>query len=512
MPLTLFEKLWRQHAIADLGNGEYLLNIDRVFLHERTGSIALQSLEASKRKIAEPHNVFCTMDHIVSTKAGRGDHTEMPGGEAFITATRESANKAGINLFDINDPRQGIVHVVSPEQGIALPGITMICPDSHTCTLGALGALAWGVGSTDAEHALATKTLRVKKAKSMRVRFEGQLAKGVSAKDMILHLISHYGASGGAGFVVEFAGEVVRDLSIEARLTLCNMAVEFSAFTGLVAPDQTTFDYVKGKPFAPAEHHWQAAIEHWQTLHSDDEAHFDREITIDCADIQAKVTWGTSPQDAIEIGAGIPKAIDTNKAQAQQKALHYMGLNPDSELAGLAIDGAFIGSCTNSRLSDLREVAAFLEGKKVASSVAAICVPGSSSVKRAAEAEGIDTVFIEAGFEWRESGCSMCFYAGGETFGSGKRVISSTNRNFEGRQGPGTRTHLASPLTVAASACAGYITSANPDTCTTETCKPETSQKDISHLAQATQDKARSKASQFKDTQYSTAKAAVSNG
>ncbi len=460
MPLSLFDKLWRQHVVVELEDGEYLLNIDRIFLHERTGSIALKSLETNNRKIMDPSNVFCTMDHIVSTQPGRGDKTEMPGGEAFITATRDSALRAGIQLFDINDPRQGIVHVVSPEQGIALPGITMICPDSHTCTLGALGALAWGVGSTDAEHALATNTLRVKKPKSMRVHFNGRLSTGVGAKDMILHLIAQYGTAGGAGHVIEFTGTAIEQLSIEARLTLCNMAVEFSAFTGLIAPDQTTFDYVRGRAFAPIERHWDSALTHWQSLSSDDGASYDKEIEIDCTTIAPTVTWGTSPQDAVAINEAVPDLSQSKRAAAQEKALDYMGLHVGAELNQTPIDGAFIGSCTNSRLSDLREVADFLKGKKVAPQVSAICVPGSSSVKREAEAEGIDQIFIEAGFEWRESGCSMCFYAGGETFGAGKRVISSTNRNFEGRQGPGTKTHLASPLTVAASACAGHITSA----------------------------------------------------
>jgi len=466
MSRTLFEKLWNLHTVKEIGDGEYLVNIDRIFLHERTGSIALKSLEESGREVLYPQNVFCTMDHIVSTKPGRGDATEMPGGEKFISATRASAKSAGINLFDINDPSQGIVHVVSPEQGITLPGITIVCPDSHTCTLGGLGALAWGVGSTDAEHALATKTLRVKRPKTMRVNFNGQLNEGVSSKDMILHLIAQYGTAGGAGYAVEFAGDAVTTLAIEARLTLCNMAVEFSAFTGLVAPDESTINYVNGRTFAPNGDDWQNAVEHWQSLYSDDNARFDKELNIDCNSIKPTVTWGTSPQDAVAVDGNIPnperhQKLSETRRDAMHKALSYMDVQVDTSISDLKIDAAFIGSCTNSRLSDLRLVADFLRGKKVSSDVSAICVPGSSSVKRAAEAEGINKVFTAAGFEWRESGCSMCFYAGGETFGADKRVISSTNRNFEGRQGPGTRTHIASPLTVAASACAGYITSAD---------------------------------------------------
>ncbi len=465
MTSSLFEKLWQVHVISELGDSEYLLNIDRVFLHERTGSIALLSLEESGRTIASPENVFCTMDHIVSTRLGRNDNTEMPGGEKFIQATRQAAERAGIQLFDLTHPDQGIAHVVSPELGIAQPGITLVCPDSHTCTLGGLGALAWGIGSTNAEHALATNTLRVQKPKSMRVNFNGTLSDGVSAKDMIIHLISLLGTAGGSGYAVEFAGEAISNLSVEARLTLCNMAVEFSAFTGLVAPDEKTIEYVKGRPYAPSGEQWDKAVAHWQTLHSDPNARFDQEVNIDCKDIKHSVTWGTSPQDAMPANGQVPNPdelqdISSTRREAMQRALQYMALTPGDDINSVKIDAAFIGSCTNSRLSDLRLVADFLRGKKVADGVSAICVPGSSRVKREAEAEGIDKVLIDAGFEWRESGCSMCFYAGGETFGPNKRVISSTNRNFEGRQGPKTRTHIASPLTVAASACAGFIKSA----------------------------------------------------
>lgn len=460
MTLTLFEKLWRIHEVAQIDESEYLLNIDRIFLHERTGSIALQSLEESGRSVLTPENVFCTMDHIVSTKPGRGDQTEMPSGKDFIIATRESAHKSNINFFDLGHPNQGIMHVVSPELGIALPGSTMICPDSHTCTLGALGALAWGVGSTDAEHALATNTMRVKKPKAMRVLFAGELASGCTAKDMILHLIGHYGASGGTGYAVEFCGEAIKSLSMEARMTLCNMAVEFSAFTGLVAVDDATIDYVRGRQYAPTGDDWSLAESQWRQLFSNESATFDKEIVVDCADISPTVTWGTSPEHIVSIKDSVPNpesASSESQKNAMHKALGYMDLQPGIHVEDIAIEAAFIGSCTNSRLSDLRAVASFLKGKKVASGVSAVCVPGSSLVKRQAEEEGLDQVFINAGFEWRESGCSMCFYAGGETFGTNKRVISSTNRNFEGRQGPGVKTHLASPLTVAASACAGFI-------------------------------------------------------
>ncbi len=460
MGLTLAEKIWAEHTVADLGDGTSLIYIDRIFLHERTGSIALEGLASAGRRVRDPGQVFCTMDHIVDTFPGRGDVTLMPGGQEFIRATRSAARAAGIRLFDIDDPNQGIVHVVSPEQGIALPGVTLVCPDSHTGTVGGLGALAWGIGSTEAEHALATKTLVVSRPRQMRVSFDGRLPFGVTAKDMILALIGSHGASGGVGHVVEFAGEAVRGLEIEARLTLCNMTVEFGAWSGIVAPDEKTFSYLEGRPFAPSGRMWDQALARWRTLVTDPDARFDAEIRIDAAAITPRVTWGTSPQHEIGIDGRVPDPADeadSGRRQAMERALAYMALEPDSPIAGLPVDAAFIGSCTNSRLSDLRTAADVLRGRRVADGVKAICVPGSSRVKAAAEAEGLDRVFTDAGFEWRESGCSMCFYAGGESFGARERVITSTNRNFENRQGPGTRSHLASPATVAASAIAGRI-------------------------------------------------------
>ncbi len=461
MAKNLLDKLLDSHTVKVMDEDHRMIYIDRIFLHERTGSIALKSLAASKRSVQRPEQVFCTMDHIVDTHPGRGDSTQMPSGHLFIEATRRSAAEAGIRLFDIGDADQGIAHVVSAEQGIALPGLTTVCPDSHTCTLGGLGALAWGIGSTEAEHALATKTLVLKKAKAMRVHFNGALAAGVTAKDMILHLISQYGANGGAGYAVEFCGQAVTDLSIEARMTLCNMAVEFSAVTGFVAPDDKTIDYVKGRPFAPSGQAWDQAVSHWQTLQSDPGAVFDQEIHINASDIEPSVSWGTNPQQSAGIGQCVPSPAHLDNPDtraAVEKAQTYMDLRPGQKLDSIRIDAAFIGSCTNSRISDLRAAAAMLKGKKIADGIAAVCVPGSSKVKQQAESEGLHQIFIDAGFEWRESGCSMCFYAGGETFGPGKRVISSTNRNFEGRQGPGVKTHIASPLTVVASALTGKIT------------------------------------------------------
>lgn len=460
-PVTLFEKIWAQHRIAEFGDDAALLHIDRVFLHERTGSVALDGLRNDGRSVRNPELVFCTMDHIVDTFPGRGDATRMPGGDAFIKSTRDSAYRAGIRLFDITDPRQGIVHVVSPEQGIALPGATVVCPDSHTCTQGALGALAWGIGSSEAEHALATQTLRVKKPRTMQVTFDGTLGAGVTAKDLMLYLIAAHTAAGGSGYMLEFNGSAVRALDIEARLTLCNLAVEFSAFSGIIEPDDKVFEYVSGRPFAPQGVHWDQALDQWQSLRSDEGATFDRTLCVNAGDIAPMVTWGNSPQHGVAVNGVVPdpaKVGDASQRQSMIRALAYMDLTPGQRLAELSIDAAFIGSCTNARLSDLRLAAGILKGRRVAPGVKAICVPGSSQVKRDAEAEGLDRVFREAGFEWRESGCSMCFYAGGESFGYRERVVSTTNRNFESRQGPETRSHLASPATVAASAVMGRIT------------------------------------------------------
>lgn len=459
MSRTLFDKLWSSHLVRELDDGVGLLAIDRIFLHERTGSVALQSLRASGRPVRDPARVFCTMDHIVDTFPTRGDATLMPSGTEFIRETRAAAREAGITLFDVQDPLQGIVHVISPELGLVLPGTTVVCPDSHTCTQGALGALAWGIGSTEAEHALATGTLRVSRPKTMRVRFVGRLPLGVTAKDMALALIARHGSAGGNGFAVEFAGSAVEALDIEARLTLCNMATEFSAVSGFVAPDAKTLSYVEGKAYAPTGAAWAAASAAWMALVSDAGAVFDREIEIDVSALAPMVTWGTSPQHAVPVSGVVPSAAESGTTpEAHARALEYMGLSAGLPLSGLPITAAFIGSCTNSRLSDLRRAAALLRGRHVAPGVRAICVPGSMAVKRAAEAEGLDRIFEEAGFEWRASGCSMCFFAGGESFGSRERVISSTNRNFESRQGPETRTHLASPEMVAASAVRGMIT------------------------------------------------------
>jgi len=457
-PRTLFEKLWAAHEVARTDDGQSLIAIDRIFLHERTGTLALQALEKAGRTIRHPERAFCVMDHIVDTKPGRPGLTRMPGGAEFITATREAAREAGIRLFDIDDPSQGIVHVISPELGIALPGLTLVCPDSHTCTVGGLGALAWGIGTTQAEHALATGTLRVEKPLSMRVNFVGRPDPAVTAKDLILAVIAKHSAMGGLGCAVEFAGDAIDALGVEGRMTLCNMAIEFGAWTGMVAPNEDVFEYVSGREFSPRGALRDQALAAWRDLKTDEGAEFDRELELDCEGMAPQVSWGTSPEHSIGVDAQVPEpGGDAGRREAMRRALDYMDLAPGQKMDELPIGAAFIGSCTNARLSDLRAAAKLLDGRRVAEGVKAICVPGSMAVRAAAEAEGLHRVFENAGFEWHESGCSMCFYAGGDGFG-GMRAVSSTNRNFENRQGPGARTHLASPATVAASAIAGRLT------------------------------------------------------
>ncbi|GLQ19602.1 3-isopropylmalate dehydratase large subunit [Algimonas porphyrae] len=445
MAKTLFDKIWDAHRVTTLPSGEDLIAVDRVFLHERTGSVALESLLASGRMPIDPDRVFCTMDHIVSTEEGRGrNDARTPGGDVFITATRSAAAKTGIQLIDVDSADQGIVHVISPELGIAQPGLTLVCPDSHTCSQGALGAAAWGIGSTDAEHAMATGTLRLKQPPQTRIRVDGRLADGITAKDLILHIIGTLGADGAKRCAVEFCGDAIEALDVEARLTLCNMAVEMAAFTAIIAPDDVTFAYLKGRRYAPEDDQWDRAVSIWRTLMTDKDASFDHEHVFDARLIGHTLTWGTSPGQA--------GRLDGTTGHSD-----YMNVESGTPLLGLPIGGAFIGSCTNARISDLRAAADILRGQRVADGVTAICVPGSMAVRRQAEMEGIDRIFRAAGFEWGEAGCAFCFYAGGRTFAPGTRVISSTNRNFEGRQGPGVRTHLASPAVVAASAIAGRI-------------------------------------------------------
>jgi len=459
---TLFDKLWDTHYVTDDGTGADLIAIDRVLLHERTGSVALKSLADGGYSVRDPSRVHAVVDHIVSFQEGRGaDDARTPGGETFIRETRRMARASGISLIDTDDPNQGIVHVIAPELGLAQPGISLVCPDSHTCSLGAMGALAVGIGSSDVAHAMATGVMRWKKPEQMRITISGRLADGVSAKDLALFIIARYGTDGAKRRAVEYAGDTISAMAMEDRLTLCNLAVEFGAFTAVIAPDETCMKYLAGRANMPTGSALELAKQQWHGLVSDPSAAFSSEIHIDAASISPMITWGTSPEQAIAAGAPVPVP---DEARSQHiRAAAYMGLSGGEALHTLAIDGAFIGSCTNGRISDLRAAAAVLQGKNIATGVRAVCVPGSQAVKTQAEAEGLDHIFKAAGFQWGAPGCAMCFYAGGETFAPGARVISSTNRNFEGRQGPGVRTHLASPATVAASAIAGYITATGDD-------------------------------------------------
>ena len=451
---TLFDKLWDSHCIETDGDGASLLYVDRVVMHERTGAVALDSLARRRRSVRRPEHVFCVADHVVDTLPGRSDDTKVPGGRDFIVALRQGAASFGLRMFDIDDQDQGICHLVSAEQGIALPGLSLVCPDSHTCTLGALGTLAFGIGTSELEHALATSTLRLTKPSTLRVGISGQLLGHATAKDLALTLISTHGVGGGRGVAVEFQGEAIDAMTLEQRMTLCNMASEFGVATAVIAPDEAVFKQIESAQLAPKD----APIADWRALRSDSSARFDHDIAMDAAQVVPQVTWGTSPEQCVGVGDPIPSPKDA----AARRALNYMGLEPGAPLASKPIDAAFIGSCTNARISDLRAAAEVLKGRRVASGVAAICVPGSKRVKRQAEAEGLDEVFNAAGFDWREPGCSMCFFAGGEGFAADERVITTTNRNFEGRQGPGVRSHLASPAVVAASAIHGRI--ASPDT------------------------------------------------
>jgi len=455
---TLFDKLWDAHVVRDLGDGWALLHIDRHLLHDLSGSASLAEMAEHGLAVHDPDLVFATPDHAVSTRPGRDGMTYVPGSKLW-SALRQGAKQFGVRLFDLGEKGQGIVHVMGPEQGIVLPGLTMICGDSHTCTNGALGALALGVGSSESTHALATQTLRLQRPRRMRIRCEGALAPGVTAKDLALHIIGALGADAGVGHAIEYAGSTIDALDVEARLTLCNLTVELGARSGVIAPDDRTFDYVKGRRFAPQGADFDAAVAAWRELKTDADAVFDREEFIDARRVAPTVTWGTSPEHAIAIDARIPDPRETTgqNADAIAQALDYMGLDAGAPIAGTPIDWVFIGSCTNSRLSDLRAAADIARGRQVAPNVRAWVVPGSEEVKRAAEAEGLHEVFAAAGFEWREPGCGMCVAANGEQVPPKARCVSTSNRNFVGRQGPQARTHLASPPMAVAAALTGRL-------------------------------------------------------
>lgn len=460
---TFFEKVWDDHVIRSAGPDADLLQIDRLVLHELSGSQVVRALAQAGHQPMSRNQVYTVIEHLISTRPGRGPtESSSKSGPIMIETTRRASREWGFHFIDYDDARQGIAHVVTPELGIAFPGATLVCCDSHTSTVGGVGALAWGIGATEAEHVLATQALAQSRPKTMRVNFAGTLPEGVFAKDMILALIGQIGAQGGIGYAAEFAGSAVRSMPVEGRLTLCNMAIEFSCKYGFVPPDDTTLQYLAGREFLPTGADWDRAVSYWRGLRSDDSARFEREVTIDCSDLQPQVTWGISPQQVTGIGGRVPDPAEAPDAETRSlaaRALEYMRLTPGTALQGLPIDVAYIGSCTNARLSDLRAAAAILKGRKVKPGVQAVCVPGSTSVKRAAEAEGIDRVLKDAGFEWHESACGFCASLGDSRFAD-LRVVSTTNRNFEGRQGPNTRTHLASPATVAASAIAGCIADA----------------------------------------------------
>ncbi|HJS38552.1 MAG TPA: 3-isopropylmalate dehydratase large subunit [Burkholderiales bacterium] len=446
---TLLDKVWDEHVIDDLGDGEQLLHVDRHLLHELSGHRGQLEIARRGLKMRNPELALGTLDHVVSTAPGRAG---APFAERIVAIFRAESAKAGFPVYDFGEDGQGIVHVVGPELGFTLPGALLVCGDSHTCTHGALGALAWGIGTSELVHVLATQAIVQAKPKAMRVHFTGSPAPGVGAKDMILALIGQLGTAGGVGYAIEYAGEAIRALEMEGRMTVCNLSIELGAKIGMVAPDQKTVDYVKGRTYAPAGALWQRALAHWRSLPSDADARFDAEHALDCASLAPQVTWGTSPEDVIGVDGLVP--------DAKPAALEYMGLQPGRPIAGTKVDRVFIGSCTNARLPDLRAAAGVVRGRRVAPHVKAWVVPGSQRVKREAEAEGLDEVFRAAGFEWRESGCSMCVGANGELVEPKARCVSTSNRNFVGRQGPQARTHLASPATAAASAIAGEIADA----------------------------------------------------
>ncbi len=455
---TLLAKIWDQHVITHLSEDTDLLHVDRHLLHDLGGSRGLLDLKSRSLSVHNPELTFATPDHAISTARGRAGTIKI--GQELLAALRVETSAGGIAMFDIGEPGQGIVHVIGPELGLSLPGCLIVCGDSHTCTHGGLGALAFGIGSSEVTHVLATQTIIQRRPKAMRVRFEGRLPFGVTAKDLILALIGDVGAAGGTGYAVEYAGGAIRDLPVEGRLTICNLSIELGSKMGLIAPDERTYEYIRGRAYAPQGEMWERAVKAWRQLPSDPDAVFDREVLIDVEKIIPQVTWGTSPEHVIGVDGHVPdprEIADPARRAAIETALDYMGLKPGAPIAGTPVDWVFIGSCTNSRIGDLRAAAAVARGRKVAPGVRAWIVPGSETVKRDAEAEGLDKLFIDAGFEWREPGCSMCVAANGETVPPGQRSVSTSNRNFVGRQGPRARTHLASPATAAAAAISGAI-------------------------------------------------------
>ena len=459
-PKTLYDKIWDAHLVHEAEDGTSVLYIDMHLVHEVTSPQAFEGLRLAGRQVRRPDATVAVPDHNVPTDVDRAKGIENEESRIQVEALQKNARDFGVELYDVSDVRQGIVHIIGPEQGLTQPGMTIVCGDSHTATHGAFGALAHGIGTSEVEHVLATQTLIQKKSKNMLVRVDGTLPVGVTAKDVTLSIIGRTGTAGGTGHVIEYAGEAIRSLSMEGRMTVCNMAIEGGARAGLIAPDETTFDYVKGRPHAPKGAAWELALNWWRTLTSDEGAHYDRTLAMDAAEIEPVVTWGTSPEDVLPITGTVPRPEDFEggKVASARRSLEYMGLTPGTRLQDVAIDTVFIGSCTNARIEDLREVAKVVEGRRVKDGVRAMVVPGSGLVRAQAEEEGIADILKEAGFDWRMAGCSMCLGMNPDQLAPGERCASTSNRNFEGRQGRGGRTHLLSPAMAAAAAVTGRLT------------------------------------------------------
>ncbi|MEM9105327.1 MAG: 3-isopropylmalate dehydratase large subunit [Pseudomonadota bacterium] len=457
-PKTLYDKIWDEHVVHEQEDGTCLLYIDRHLVHEVTSPQAFEGLRDSGRKVRHPHRTLAVVDHNVPTTADRVHGIKNEESRIQVEALAKNAADFGVEYFHEADDRQGIVHIVGPEQGFTLPGTTIVCGDSHTSTHGAFGALAHGIGTSEVEHVLATQTLIQKKAKNMLVQVDNAAPDGVTAKDIILAIIGEIGTAGGTGHVIEYAGQAIMDLSMEGRMTVCNMTIEGGARAGLISPDEKAIEYLKGRPMAPDEEHWDSAVEHWLSLRTDEGAHFDRTIVLDALHLPPIVSWGSSPEDVVSVTGVVPNPEDIedeNKRASKQRALDYMGLTAGTRITDIEIDRVFIGSCTNGRIEDLRAAAAVLQGHRISERVDAMVVPGSGLVKIQAEAEGLDKVFLDAGFEWREPGCSMCLAMNDDRLKPEERCASTSNRNFEGRQGYRGRTHLVSPAMAAAAAVAG---------------------------------------------------------
>jgi len=460
MPNTLYDKIWSEHLIDQQEDGTSLLYVDRHLIHEVTSPQAFEGLRLAKRQVRKPNLTLAVADHNVPT-ANRSKGIIDKESKIQVETLENNCKAFGIKIFDMNDKRQGIVHIIGPEQGFTQPGTIIVCGDSHTATHGAFGALAFGIGTSEVEHVLATQTLIQKKSKNFRINITGELPIGVTSKDVILQTIGKIGTAGGTGMVIEYAGTLIENLNIEQRMTICNMSIEAGARAGLIAPDEKTIQYLKNKPMSPKKINWDKAVEYWSKLKSDKDAKFDKEIELKSEDISPMVTWGTSPQDVVSITGNVPdpeKEKNEDIKAAMNRSLNYMGLKPNTKITDIKIDRIFIGSCTNGRISDLREAAKIIKGKKIAQNVNAMVVPGSGLVKEQAEQEGIDKVFKDAGFDWREPGCSMCLAMNEDKLNSKERCASTSNRNFEGRQGRGGRTHLVSPTMAAAAAINGHLT------------------------------------------------------